>query len=77
VAYNSGAASATPFAALSGANHKAPGFAGGYLLKLTLWIALSFVRGPTDATTPLRILIRTLVATNALERISIEWIREN
>jgi hypothetical protein len=32
VAYNSGAASATPIAALSGANHKAPGFAGGYLL---------------------------------------------
>ena len=36
VAYNSGAASATPIAALSGANHKAPGFAGESLLVLAL-----------------------------------------
>ena len=42
VAYNSGAASATPFAALSGANHKAPGFAGGYFTEIDLMDRLEF-----------------------------------
>jgi len=36
VAINIGAALATSFTALSGSQHKAPGFAGGYLLKNTL-----------------------------------------
>ncbi len=38
MAQNFGAASATPSAASSGSNYKAPGFAGGYLHPGTLWI---------------------------------------
>jgi len=46
VAYNSGAASATPIAALSGANHKAPGFAGGYLLGAQSdWVSVASLLG--------------------------------
>lgn len=39
--YSSGAALATPLTALSGSQHKAPGFAGGYLLMAQLASGLS------------------------------------